>query len=244
MLHWFSLSGGVLGAGWDSAVLSERRHNLPAVSRRLQQADSQQHATHHGPQAEGCLPQKPGGVCCQRRRPALREITTGKPNRPLIIIVLKSNQSKTPPASSLRTMGRRDGWKPRRTSLAAGAGWSHAWMFTLFSPPWMSFFPLFLSYCYTCLPSTISRRDEEEEELIVETKLLSRWTQRFMLDWSNWARTVKQHLMIAVVLPFHLLLLLPLLMCLELSGAHTHTGTYRATLRAKQVAVLQVLYAV
>lgn len=43
---------------------------------------------------------------------------------------------------------------------------------------------VFLSYCYTRLPSTISRRDEEEEEeeLSMETKLLSRWTQRFMLD--------------------------------------------------------------
>lgn len=77
MICCSSPSGGVLGAGGDSALLTERRRHLPAAGRRLQQADGQQHATHHGPQAEGRLPQKPGGVCGQRGRPALRQITTG-----------------------------------------------------------------------------------------------------------------------------------------------------------------------
>lgn len=77
MIRFSRLSGGVLGAGGDSAVVTEGRRHLPAARRRLQQADGQQHAAHHGPQAEGRLPQKPGGVCGQRGRPALCEITTG-----------------------------------------------------------------------------------------------------------------------------------------------------------------------
>lgn len=70
-------SGGVLGAGGDSALLSERRRHLPATRRRLHEADGQQHAAHHGPQTEGRLPQEPGGVCGQRGRPSVRQITTG-----------------------------------------------------------------------------------------------------------------------------------------------------------------------
>lgn len=70
-------SGRVLWACGDSAVLSERRHHLPEAGRCLQQADSQQHTTHNGPQAEDRLSQMPGGVCGQRGWAALCQITTG-----------------------------------------------------------------------------------------------------------------------------------------------------------------------
>ena len=126
------LSGGVLGAGGDSALLSERRRHLPATGRRLQQADSEQHAAHHGPQAEGRLPQEPGGVRGQRGRPAVREITTGARLDLESPLVLKGNQSKTPPASSVELRVE----ETARTSEEPSACWDPflTWMFTPFSP--------------------------------------------------------------------------------------------------------------
>lgn len=57
--------GGVLRAGGDAALQSEGCRDLPAAGGRVQQPHCQQHASNHGPQTEGGLPQEPGGVCCQ-----------------------------------------------------------------------------------------------------------------------------------------------------------------------------------
>lgn len=90
-------SGGVFRTGGGTPLLSARRRHLPATRRRLHDADGQQLATHHGPQTEGRFPQEPGGVCGQRGRPSVRQITTGL----LVPETMKSSQSQTPSSPTL-----------------------------------------------------------------------------------------------------------------------------------------------
>lgn len=66
--------GGVLRAGGDAALQSEGCSDLPAAGGRVQQPHCQQHASNHGPQTEGGLPQEPGGVCCQCWRASVCQI--------------------------------------------------------------------------------------------------------------------------------------------------------------------------
>lgn len=67
--------GGVLRAGGDAALQSEGRRDLPAAGGCVQQPHCQQHASNHGPQTEGGLPEEPRGVCCQCRGASVCQIS-------------------------------------------------------------------------------------------------------------------------------------------------------------------------
>jgi len=67
--------GGVLWAGGGPAVLPAGRGGAPAAVGGLRPAGLQQLSSRHGPEAEGGVPEEPGGVHGHRGGAAVRQVT-------------------------------------------------------------------------------------------------------------------------------------------------------------------------